>query len=95
MIAPSLEDTVEAMHRALRSAGVAPEALSAVLLAGGSSRIPLIAQLLSTALGRPVVADPHPEHSIAMGAAVATAEVTGDGSPFRGGGRSTGGGCGG
>jgi len=82
MIAPSLEDTVTAMRRALRSAGVTPDSLSAVLLAGGSSRIPLVAQLLSTALRRPVVADPHPEHSIAMGAAVATATVTGGASPF-------------
>ena len=82
MITPSLEDTVAAMHRALRSAGVVSDEVSAVLLAGGSSRIPMVAQLLSTALGRPVVADPHPEHSIAMGAAVATATVTGGVSPF-------------
>jgi len=82
MIAPALADTVTAMHRALRSAGVAPGDLEAVLLAGGSSRIPLIGQLLSTAFDRPVVADPHPEHSIAMGAAVATALVTGGVSPF-------------
>ncbi|WP_412747148.1 Hsp70 family protein [Krasilnikovia sp. MM14-A1004] len=83
MIAPSLEDTVAAMHRALRSAQLAPADLSAVLLAGGSSRIPLVAQLLSTAFERPVVADPHPEHSIAMGAAVATASSRGASAPIR------------
>ncbi|MEU7904701.1 Hsp70 family protein [Actinoplanes sp. NPDC049118] len=82
MIAPALEDTVTAMHRALRVAGVAPGELDAVLLAGGSSRIPLVSQLLSTAFDRPVVADPHPEHSIAMGAAVSTALITGGVSPF-------------
>ncbi|MEU8228653.1 Hsp70 family protein [Actinoplanes sp. NPDC048967] len=82
MIAPALADTVAAMHRALRAARVAPGELDAVLLAGGSSRIPLIGQLLAAAFDRPVVADPHPEHSIAMGAAVATALVTGGVSPF-------------
>jgi molecular chaperone DnaK len=82
MIAPSLADTVTATARALRGAGVAPAQLSAILLAGGSSRIPLVSQLLSTEFQRPVVADPHPEHSIAMGAAVATAAVLGGGSPF-------------
>ncbi|MEU4237158.1 Hsp70 family protein, partial [Actinoplanes sp. NPDC026619] len=82
MIAPSLTDTISATQRALRSAGVAPAQVSAFLLAGGSSRIPLVAQLLSTEFQRPVVADPHPEHSIAMGAAVATAVVVGGGSPF-------------
>jgi hypothetical protein len=75
LIAPSLESTVAVMDRALRSAGVSPLELSAVLLVGGSSRIPLVTQLLSTAFQRPVVADPHPEHSIAMGAALATGPV--------------------
>jgi actin-like ATPase involved in cell morphogenesis len=82
MIAPSLDDTVAATQRALRSAGVTPDQISAFLLAGGSSRIPLVSQLLSTEFQRPVVADPHPEHSIAMGAAVATSVVIGGASPF-------------
>ncbi|PRY33540.1 WD40 repeat protein [Pseudosporangium ferrugineum] len=82
MIAPALEDTIAAMRRALRQARVAPEELDAVLLAGGSSRIPLVSQLLTAAFDRPVVADPHPEHSIAMGAAVSTATITGGASPF-------------
>ncbi|MEV8503351.1 Hsp70 family protein [Actinoplanes sp. NPDC051475] len=82
MIAPALEDTVAAMRRALRVARVAPEELDAVLLAGGSSRIPLVSQLLTAEFGRPVVADPHPEHSIALGAAVSTALITGGESPF-------------
>ncbi|GIE94798.1 Hsp70 family protein [Paractinoplanes rishiriensis] len=82
MITPSLADTVTATQRALRAAGVTPDQLSAVLLAGGSSRIPLVAQLLSTEFQRPVVADPQPEHSIALGAAVATAAALGGRSPF-------------
>ena len=82
MIAPALADTVTALHRALRGARIGPDEVDAVLLAGGSSRIPLVSQLLSAEFGRPVVADPHPEHSIAMGAAVSTALVTGGASPF-------------
>ena len=82
MISPSLDDTVTATQRALRTAGVGAGQLSAILLAGGSSRIPLVSQLLSTEFQRPVVADPHPEHSIAMGAAVSTAAALGGGSPF-------------
>ncbi len=73
MIAPTLADTVAATQRALRSAQVAPEDLKSVLLAGGSSRIPLVGQLLSAELDRPVLLDPHPEHSIALGAALSTA----------------------
>ncbi|MBU2665350.1 Hsp70 family protein [Actinoplanes bogorensis] len=72
MILPALEDTVAATRRALRGAGVDAGQLSAVLLAGGSSRIPLVAQMLGEEFKRPVVADPHPEHSVAMGAGWAT-----------------------
>jgi hypothetical protein len=73
MIEPTLQDTVTAMQRALRSARVAPEDLRTVLLAGGSSRIPLVGQMLSGELDRPVLLDPHPEHSVALGAALTTA----------------------
>ncbi|HET9517609.1 MAG TPA: Hsp70 family protein [Actinoplanes sp.] len=75
MIAPALQDTVAATRRAMSSAGVAPGDLSAILLAGGSTRIPLVEGLLAAAFGRPVVADPHPEHSIALGAVSAAPAV--------------------
>ncbi|MFF5077821.1 Hsp70 family protein [Actinoplanes sp. NPDC000266] len=73
MIAPALSDTIDATRRALRGAGVTPAEVSAILLAGGSSRIPLVAQILTEELNRPVAADPHPEHSVAMGAALSSA----------------------
>jgi len=45
--------------------------LSTVLLVGGSSRIPLVAQLVSEQLGRPVAVDADPKNAIAKGAALA------------------------
>jgi len=69
---PPLEQTVAATRRALRSAGVEPADLRCVLLTGGASRIPLVGQLLSTAFDRPLAIDAHPEHSVALGAALAT-----------------------
>jgi molecular chaperone DnaK len=70
LIRPALDDTVEALGRAIRGAGVTADEISMVLLSGGSSRIPLVTQLLSAAYGRPIAVDPRPEHSIAMGAAL-------------------------
>jgi hypothetical protein len=67
-----LAETVAAMWRARRSVGVTAEDLSSVLLAGGSSQIPLVRRLLSTEFGCRVVDDPHPGQSIAMGAAETT-----------------------
>src|SRR5262249_27354654 len=59
MIRPTLVDTVNALERALRSAGVAPGDVHAVLLVGGSSRIPLVGELVSRQIGRPVAVDVH------------------------------------
>jgi Tol biopolymer transport system component/actin-like ATPase involved in cell morphogenesis len=69
MLAPALAETIEALRRALRSAQLEPEDITAVLLVGGSSRIPLVAQTVSHALGRPTAVDIHPKHAVALGAA--------------------------
>lgn len=73
LVRPPLSDTVAAMRRALASAGVEPTQVSSVLLVGGSSRIPLVAELVSDAFGRPIAVDAHPKHAIALGAAHAAA----------------------
>ena len=56
MIRPRLAETIEALGRALTSAEVSAEELHSVLLIGGSSRIPLVGQLVAAELGRPAVA---------------------------------------
>jgi len=60
MIRPALADTITALQRALRSAGVAADEVTAVLLVGGSSRIPLVAELVGGQLGRPSRSTPTP-----------------------------------
>ena len=69
MIRPVLRETIETLERALASAGVSAADLGAVLLVGGSSRIPLVAEMVGAALGRPVSVDAHPKHTVALGAA--------------------------
>ncbi len=75
MVEPALQETVETMRSALESAGVRVEDLSAILLIGGSSRIPLVAQLLSAEFNRPLAIDVDPKASVALGAAFATAAL--------------------
>lgn len=70
LIRPLVAQTLEALRRALRSAGVDPVDLDAVLLVGGSSRVPLVARAVSADLGCPVVAGADPETAIALGAAL-------------------------
>jgi actin-like ATPase involved in cell morphogenesis len=69
LIRAPIESTVGALSRALRSAQVSPDQLSAVLLVGGSSRTPLVARTVSAQLGRPTVVDAHPKYAVALGAA--------------------------
>jgi molecular chaperone DnaK len=84
MIGPQVEDTVAALRSAVISAGFAPDQLTAVLLVGGSSRIPLVAQLVSEQLGRPVAVDADPKNAIAKGAALSLAPQPAQASPAGG-----------
>ena len=58
-IRPALRETVDSLRRAVESAGLAPADLVAVVLAGGSSRIPLVNELVGE-LGRSSLAMPTP-----------------------------------
>ncbi|MGH3928350.1 MAG: Hsp70 family protein [Pseudonocardiaceae bacterium] len=73
MIRPALEDTIDSLSRAIASAGLTSADLGAVLLVGGSSRVPLVSQMVSARLGCPVVVDADPKTTIALGAALSMA----------------------
>lgn len=75
MIRPRLGETTDALARTVASAGLSLSDISRVLLVGGSSRIPLVADVVRAATGRDVAVDAHPKHAIAMGAAAAGGAV--------------------
>ncbi|GGS30316.1 Hsp70 family protein [Actinokineospora fastidiosa] len=75
MIRPQVQLTTEALRRTIASAGLRTEDLSALLLAGGSSRIPLVSQLVSQEFGKPVRVTLHPKFTVALGAAAVAARA--------------------
>ncbi|MEW2385350.1 Hsp70 family protein [Micromonospora sp. NPDC047707] len=75
MIRPAVRATVDLLVHAVHSAVPTPAQLDGVLLAGGSARVPLIADLLTAALGIPVEVEPDPHHTTAVGAALAACQV--------------------
>ncbi len=81
MIRPSLDDSIGALKRAIANANITDSDISTVLLVGGSSRIPLVSQLIRSELGRPVAVDAHPKHAIALGAALAAGTAVYGSSP--------------
>ena len=73
LVRAQIQATVGLFAQILARAGVEPGQLHAVLLIGGSSRIPLVAQLLRSDLGVPVALDAHPKYAVSLGAAIAGA----------------------
>jgi len=70
MIRAPIESTIGALIRTVHSAHVDVGQLSAVLLVGGSSRIPLIERMIAEEIGCRTVVDAHPKYSVALGAAM-------------------------
>jgi YVTN family beta-propeller protein len=73
MIRAPIDSTIGVLVRAVHTARVKVDELSAVLLVGGSSRIPLIEQMITEETGRPTVTDTHPKYAVALGAAAVAA----------------------
>lgn len=69
LIGDSIRQSIATVHQALETARLGPEDLTAVILIGGSSRIPLVSELLSEDLRRPIVVDIDPKASVSHGAA--------------------------
>ncbi|MDZ5443385.1 Hsp70 family protein [Micromonospora sp. 4G57] len=75
MIRPAVQATVDLLARTVHSAGLRPAELDGVLLAGGSTRIPLVAELLAETFPVPVEVEPDPQSTAATGAALAACQV--------------------
>ena len=69
-IGPWLIAAVDEVAQTIAASGLVPEDVHVALLVGGSSRIPLFGELVSSRLGLPIVADTFPELTVALGAAL-------------------------
>ncbi|MGH3828980.1 MAG: Hsp70 family protein [Pseudonocardiaceae bacterium] len=74
LIDGQIRHTTDLCDRALELAGVAPGSLNEVVMVGGSSRIPLVSELLEQRYGRrPLLTDP--DLCVGIGAALKTASL--------------------
>jgi len=67
-----VRSTLDPMMKAISDAKLTPEQIDAVLLVGGTTRIPLVQQVVREKLGKQPSRDISPEEVVAMGAAVQT-----------------------
>ncbi|MCD5348817.1 Hsp70 family protein [Kineosporia mesophila] len=80
-IRPQLTAGLPALRRVLDSAGVRAADLGAVLLTGGTARIPLVSAMLAEDLGRPVTVLADPQYSAALGAAALAGRIISGAGP--------------
>ncbi len=78
MIRPYIDETLELVHTALKSADLAASHINEVLLVGGSIRTPLVARRLEEKFGFAPRCDLDPDLCVAMGAAMQAAMIKGD-----------------
>lgn len=70
LIRPLVERTITACRRALQDSGLAAADLDAVLLVGGSTRVPLVYEAVSEFFGQPANNSLNPDEVVALGAAI-------------------------
>ncbi len=61
------------IRQVISDSGMQPQEIDKIILAGGSSRMPVVARYLKSLLEIPVVTDEDPDKSIAMGVGIAAA----------------------
>ena len=79
MIGPLIESTLDSVSKAMDNAGKKPGDLDAILLVGGSTRIPLVSRVLEERAGIVPRHDIHPDLCVALGAGVLASRLCGHG----------------
>jgi molecular chaperone DnaK len=77
MIRPFIDRTMDCVQRALDDSQLTGSAIDKVVLVGGSTRTPLVANLLEDRLGQPPHQEVNPDLCVAMGAALQAAIIQG------------------
>lgn len=77
MIRPLLESTLDSVSKALQESGKKPRDIDAILLVGGSTRTPLVSDLLMEHTGLMPRSDLHPDLCVALGAGVLASRLGG------------------
>ncbi len=78
LLEPLLKETLEAIDRALADASMQATDLDRVILVGGSTRIPLVQNLVEKHLGQSPVDGIEPDLCVALGAAIQAGVLSGE-----------------
>ncbi len=77
LVRPLLEKTMTCVGQALDDAKLRPSQLDKILLVGGSTRSPIVSEMLEERLRQPVHQEVHPDLCVALGAGVQAGMISG------------------
>lgn len=78
MISPVVENTLDITKKAMEASGLSYSEIDEVLLVGGSTRIPLVQEKLTSLFGKQPNKSVNPDEAVALGAAVQGGILSGD-----------------
>ena len=78
LVSDLVESTLEPVRKALKDAKLKASDIDKVILVGGSTRIPMVQELVKKELGKEPSKEVNPDEVVAMGAAIQGGVLTGD-----------------
>ncbi len=78
LISDLVESTLGPVRQALKDANISKDKIDKVLLVGGSTRIPMVQELIKRELGKEPSREVNPDEVVAMGAAIQGGVLTGE-----------------
>jgi molecular chaperone HscA len=82
MIQPLVDKTIECCKRALTDAKLSADAISTIVMVGGSTRVPAVKNAVSAFFGKPVNDRVNPDEVVALGAAIQADILAGNNKDF-------------
>ncbi|UKZ73980.1 hypothetical protein TrVFT333_001634 [Trichoderma virens FT-333] len=78
MVEPLINRTIEPVRKALKDAGLQAKDIQEVILVGGMTRMPKVAESVKSIFGRDPAKSVNPDEAVAMGAAIQGAVLSGE-----------------
>jgi molecular chaperone HscA len=82
LIQPLIDKTIDCCNRALNDAKLSADAISSIVMVGGSTRVPAVKNAVSTFFGKQVNDRVNPDEVVALGAAIQADILAGNNKDF-------------